>query len=211
MANWQFEDKRKRVRELEELGRTRLSEHFFLRDFLHSEISQVFGILNVPDDPALAIETGSRLSRDLLEPLRVTFGDVRIRSGYRSPELNELGHRLRLGCASNESNFGGHIWDRRDKAGRMGAMATIVIPWLVNRYERGCDWRSMAWWIHDHLPYSYMCFYPKLAAFNIQWREEPERRIMSWANPRGILTRPGMNNHDGEHAEFYSDFPRLRR
>ena len=42
----------------------------------------------------------------------------------------------------------------------------------------GNGWRSMAWWIHDRLPYSYMCFYPKLGAFNIQWREQPCRDQM---------------------------------
>jgi hypothetical protein len=188
-----------------------LSKHFFLRDFLYSEISQVFGILNVPDDPALAIEAGSRLCCDLLEPLKGAFGDVRIRSGYRSPELNATGHRLRLGCASNEANFAGHIWDRRDSAGRMGAMATVVIPWFVDQLSKGGDWRSMAWWVHDHLPYSYMCFYPRLGAFNIQWREAPERRITSWTCPRGILTRPGMHNHAGTHAKSYEGFPAIGR
>ena len=203
--------KRREVRKLEELGRTRLSEHFFLRDFLHSEVAQVFGVLNAPDDPDLAIETGSRLCRELLEPLRSAFGDVRIRSGYRSSELNALGNRLRLGCAKNESNFAGHIWDQRDAAGRAGATATVVLPWLVDRVERGGDWRSMAWWIHDHLPYSYLCFYPKLTAFNIQWREEPERRIMSWVNPKGLLTASYMSNFQNDQSDFFSDFPRSGR
>lgn len=209
MHEWQTPDRRKQVRALEELGRVRLSKHFFFRDFLFSEIAQIFGILNVPDDPELAIKAGSRLCSELLEPLKATFGDVRIRSGFRSEQLNALGHRLRLGCASNERNFAGHIWDRRDHAGRMGATATIVIPWLVDFCERHSDWRSMAWWIHDHLPYSYMCFYPKLAAFNIQWREEPERRILSWANPRGVLTEPGMPNHEGMNEARYVGFPNL--
>ena len=33
----------------------------------------------------------------------------------------------------------------------MGAMATIVVPWLVDRMNDGTQWTSMAWWIHDHL------------------------------------------------------------
>lgn len=198
----------KRVRWLEELGRTRLSQHFFLRDFLNSEIAQVFGLLNAPDDPDLAIEAGRHLCETLLEPLKAAFGDVRIRSGYRSPEVNGVGNRYGLGCAANERNYAGHIWDRLDDAGRMGATATIVIPWFVDRYQRGADWRSLAWWIHDNLDYSYLCFYPKLAALNVQWREEPERRITSWAKPRGTLTQPGMSNHAGRHDELYADFPK---
>ena len=35
----------------------------------------------------------------------------------------------------------------------------------------------MAWWVHDHLPYSEMQFFPKFAAFNLGWREMPKRRI----------------------------------
>jgi len=201
----------KQARALEELGRVRLSQHFYFRDFLHSEIAQVWGITNFPDDVDLAVTAGRRLCTELLEPLKEVFGDVRVRSGYRSPEVNSIGNRLRLGCASNEKNFAGHIWDRRDDAGRMGATATVVIPWFVDCYERGADWRALAWWIHDHLPYSYMCFYPKLAAFNIQWREEPERRIMSWIIPKGLLTAPNMEDREVSHSHYYDDFPDIHR
>jgi hypothetical protein len=92
----------------------------------------------------------------------------------------------------------------------MGAMATIVVPWFAHRYLDGADWRALAWWIHDHLPYSQLQFFPKLAAFNIGWHERPRRRIDSFIAPKGCLTRPGMDNHEGSHAEFYPGFPRLR-
>lgn len=49
------------VSRLEAIGRIRLSPHFFLRDFLHSEIAQVYGLLNVPDDVDLAVAAGSKL------------------------------------------------------------------------------------------------------------------------------------------------------
>jgi hypothetical protein len=67
----------------------------------------------------------------------------------------------------------------------------------------------MAWWIHDHLPYSSLYFFPKLAAFNISWHETPVRRIDSYAPPKGCLTRLGMKNHEGLHAERYVGFPAL--
>jgi hypothetical protein len=69
----------------------------------------------------------------------------------------------------------------------------------------------MAWWIHDNLPYSELQFFPKLAAFNIGWHEQPRRRITSFATPRGVLTKRGMPNHDGSHRSHYRGFPRLRR
>ena len=53
-------------------------------------------------------------------------------------------------------------------------------------------------------------FFPKLAAFNIGWRERPMRRIDSFIKPRGCLTRPGMANHAGDHSGFYPSFPALR-
>jgi hypothetical protein len=202
-----FHDRAKQVRRLEEIGRIRLSPNFFLRDFLHSEIAAAFGIVNQPDDVDLAVAAGSRLCSELLEPLHATFGKVCVRSGYRSRALNALGHRLRLGCASNEQTFGSHIWDARDAEGMMGATATIVIPWFVDYLERGGDWRSMAWYIHDHLPYSYLCFYPRLGAFNIQWREKPARRIMSWRRPKGLLLDGCAPDLFASDARNYDGFP----
>jgi len=64
----------KSVRSAEALGRVRLSHTFFMRDFLHSEIGNVHGIPNLPDDPDLAIAAGKRLCQELLEPLQRTFG-----------------------------------------------------------------------------------------------------------------------------------------
>ena len=48
----------KSVKTLENFGRVRLSKSFFMRDFLYSEISQIEGIPNIPDDPKLAILAG---------------------------------------------------------------------------------------------------------------------------------------------------------
>lgn len=201
------------VTALDDLGRVQLSKHFFLRDFLYSEIANFHGIPNIPDDPDLAIEVGKRLCEELLEPLQATFGRIAIRSAYRSPEVNGFGNAQQkagkggYNCSSNEANFAGHIWDRRDGEGRMGATACLVIPWFAARYEAGADWRALAWWIHDHLPYHSLYFFPKRAAFNLTWREAPERRIDSYVKPKGCLTKPGMANHGGSHAEWYEGFP----
>ncbi|QQS13395.1 MAG: hypothetical protein IPK81_03870 [Rhodospirillales bacterium] len=195
------------VKGLEALSRARLSRHFFLRDFLYSEVAAVHGLRNVPDDPDLAIEAGGRLCQELLEPLQAAFGRIAIRSAYRSVEMNALCNRLKLGCARNEHNFARHIWDRRDADGFMGAMACVVVPWFVD-HDRSGGWRAMAWWIHDHLPYSELEFYPRLAAFNIGWHERPRRTIHSQIPPlRGYLTKPGMANHAGDHASLYPGFP----
>jgi len=192
---------------LEDLGRVRLSPNFFFRDFLYSEISSFYGIPNIPDDPDLAIEVGRKLCNELLEPLRASFGGLAIRSAYRAPAVNAFGNEHGLNCARNEADRAGHIWDQRDPEGRMGATATVVVPWFADRYAEGADWRALAWWVHDHLPYHHLQFFPKLCAFNITWREEPERTIASFIAPKGILTRPGMENHGGDHSEWYAGFP----
>ena len=196
------------MRGLEDLGRVRLSENFFLRDFLYSEIDSLYGIPNIPDDPALAIAAGSRLCADLLEPLQATFGRLHLRSGYRSQALNRFGNDNNLNCARNDA--AGHVWDLRDSNGYMGATACVVVPWVWDRYQAPGDWQKLAWWIQDHLPYASLQFFPKLWAVNISWHERPKRSINSYAEPRGILTREGMANWLDDHSRSYDGFPRIR-
>lgn len=199
--------KPKSVKGLEELGRVRLSPNFFLRDFLYSEIANLYGLSNIPDDPDLAIEAGRGLCESLLEPLHARFGRISIRSAYRTPEVNRFGNERGFNCAQNEKSFAGHIWDLRDSDGRIGAMATVVVHALIPHYERTGDWEAMAWWVHDHLPYSEIEFFPKYAAFNLGWQDAPKRQIYSYIPPRrGWLTKPGLPNHSGDHSAAYRDF-----
>ncbi|WP_205624843.1 hypothetical protein [Ralstonia mannitolilytica] len=192
---------------LEEFGRVPLSEHFFMRDFLHSEIAAWHGLRNIPDHPDAAIYAGEQLCQQLLEPLQATFGRIHVRSGYRSPAVNEFGNQNKLNCASNASNYSAHIWDYPDAQGKRGATACIVVPWLVDHIERGGSWTNMAWWIHDHLPYHSLYFFPRLAAFNIRWHEAPVRRVDSYAAPKGCLIQPGTPGAPGMHQEHYVGFP----
>ena len=204
------------LNQLTEFGRERLSPHFFMPDFMYSEISAVNDIANVPECTELAIKAGKGLCENLLEPLRDIFGHISVRSSYRSAAVNRYCNEHGLGCASNAKNFAKHIWDRRDNKGCMGATACIVIPWFIDsdRYKENRDWRPLAWFIHDRrddtLPYSEMCFYPKNAAFNLTWREcNPRHEIRSHAKPKGILTKPGLDNFEGDHSEYYGGFPGL--
>lgn len=197
------------VRTAEAFGRIRLSKGFFMREFLYSEIADIHGLTNLPADPDLAIAAGRGLCENLLEPLQATFGRIAIRSAYRSPEVNALGNTRYHSCASNAHDRAGHIWDQRSEDGGLGAMASIALPWLIDRLDQGVTWQAIAWWIHDHLPYSELQFFPKLMAFNIGWHEFPRRRISSYAPPRGLLTKPGMPGHDGDHSDQYPGFPKL--
>lgn len=191
---------------LDALGRERLSRSFYMREFLYSEIANWHQLRNLPDHPEHALRVGAELCTELLEPLQMRFGRIHIRSGYRSPEVNAFGNDHDLNCANNEKNFGEHIWDYPDKAGHYGAAACVVVPALADYIAQGGSWTGMAWWIHDHLPYSSLCFFSKLGAFNIGWRSTPKRRIDSYASPRGCLTKPGMKHHAGDHTHEYQHF-----
>jgi len=196
----------KSVKTLETFGRVQLSPSFYMRDFLYSEISQIEGIPNVPDFPNKAIETGKQLCEQVLEPIQSFFGRISIRSAYRSPEVNAKGaeNGNQYNCASNEANYGAHIWDYDRTDGSRGATACIVVNAFVPYYEQTGDWQALAWWIHDNVPgYSKMQFYPKLAAFNINWSTTPLKRIDSYAPPKGCLTKAGDENHSGSHAHLY--------
>jgi hypothetical protein len=199
------------LRTLEKLGRTRLSKNFFLRDFLHSEIAQVEGIANIPDNPEIAIAAGRGLCENILEPMQKSLGKISIRSAYRSSAINKIGNKKNYNCASNEKNYARHIWDIKDREGKLGATACVVVNSFVDYYDATGDWTALAWWVHDHIPgYSEMIFYPKNAAFNITWSEgtQKEKLIMSQVpNPhtgkKGILTRTNWNNFAGDHAQHY--------
>ena len=194
---------------LETLGRVRLSRHFWMREFLYSEIGNIHRVPNIPDAPDLAIARGRALCETLLDPLEETFGRVFVRSGFRSAELNAYGNSNRLNCARNDYPLECHIWDVPDVP---VAGASVVIPWFADRYADGRDWRDLAWWLHDHLDYSELWFFPKLCAFNIAWRPVPQRRIDSYIAPRGTLLKAGATPPEARAARQrrYADFPPFR-
>lgn len=182
-----------------------------MRDFLYSEIGSFHGIPNLPRDPDLTIETGRALCTQLLDPLEETFGRLAIRSGYRSAPLNQFGNENKLNCARNDNPLECHIWDRDDGDTAI-AGTSLVIPWFADQYDSGRDWRDLAWWVHDHLPYSEMWFFPKLAAFNLTWRPAPLRTISSYIAPRGMLLRAGSDPDEPlkVRQQRYADFPSFR-
>lgn len=196
---------------LETFGRQRLSRYFFMRDFMYSEISGFHGRPNVPENPDLVLENGRAFCTALMDPLEETFGRVAVRSGYRSPDLNRYGNENKLNCARNTHPLECHIWDRGAGPEAI-AGASIVIPWFADQYDEGRDWRDLAWWIHDHLPYSEMWFFPKLAALNLVWRETPWRTISSYVAPRGTLLRKGEDPDEPltQRQRRYTDFPPFR-
>lgn len=64
-----------------------LSRHFRLSEFTRSATAIRYGIDNQPD--VESIEALQSLCINVLEPLRMRFGVIRITSGYRCLQLNE--------------------------------------------------------------------------------------------------------------------------
>jgi hypothetical protein len=134
------------------------------------------------------------------------WGRIHVRSAFRSEEVNQTGNKLGASCATNDKNYAGHIWDKKDQDGYMGATACIVIPEYIDYYNKTGDWQSLAWWIHHHIPqYQKMTFYKDLCAFNIRWHENPNK-------PKEIKTSRASSNfgkkhllNNGKAHEHYQD------
>lgn len=197
---WSYKD-------LEAFGRVRLSDNFYMREFLHSEIAQSYGLLNAPRNPDLAIETGSKLCELILEPIQEVWGKLHVRSGYRSEIVNQTGNDNKHNCANNEKNYAAHIWDVRDGKGFSGATACIVLPKYEDHYEQSGDWVSLAWWIHQNIPeYHEMCFFKNQCSFNIKWyeNEDEAKSIRTYApDPTTQDKKPLVNK--GKISSFYDE------
>jgi hypothetical protein len=139
------------IQALEELGRVRLSKHFFMRDFLYSDITNIDGVPNIPDDPDLAIAAGTRLCEELLEPLEATFGRIAIRSAYRSSAVNGLvrtSKRLATGPTSAVPTStitpptSGTAAMRKAAWARPPASWCRGLPTATSRAQTGARWRG---------------------------------------------------------------------
>ena len=153
-----------------------------MREFLYSEISQIHGIPNIPDDPELAIAAGKALCENVLEPIQDRLGRISVRSGFRSVAVNAKGaeNKNQYNCAADNSAC--HTWDRKER-GFMGATACVVVTSFVPYYERTKDWTALAWWIHEHVPaYADMEFFQNTsphstsAGSKIRRTRSPSRR-----------------------------------
>lgn len=207
------------VQDLTDLGRIRLSEHFFMREMLYSEVATFHGIPNIPDDPDLAVTVGRRLCTEILEPLRAAFGHVTVRSAFRSERVNGYCHQrytdadgqdLGYFCSDNTYSAARHIWDRRDGDGFMGGTVSVVIPWYLPRFERTGDPMPLAWWIKDHIPaYAEMLFFPWLCAFNIRWYEGPASKaiLLDDGYTDTLVCDRTMATFTEDHSALYAGFP----
>jgi hypothetical protein len=80
-----------------------------------------------------------------------------------------------------------------DADGCKGATACVVVPEFYDTHQEEGGWQVLAGWIHENLPYSSLFFFPTYWAVNINWHERPQRRIDSYAEPKGRWAVQGLD------------------
>ena len=181
---------------LDRLGRIALSESFHMREFLYSEIAVQYQLRNVPEKTRIdvAVEAGSKLCSQLLEPLQKRFGRIHVRSGYRSLEVNAAGVE-KHNCAADNRGF--HTWDHPSESNGIGATACISVPSISRAVlAEICPYEAIAWWIHDNLPeWSHLEFFAtpehsNEVCFNIGWLAQPLKTMTTWrGGPKALHKR----------------------
>lgn len=143
----------------------------------------------------------------ILEALPSLFGEASA-PARRKAALEWAFSTWRADSVRVEASLGKiDLWVEAVSGWQIGATACVVLPEFVDAFPNPGEWTRLAWWIHDHLPYSSLYFFPKNWAANVSWHEKPEKRIDSWTGwqvgdawkKQGTLTRPGMENHCGSH------------
>jgi|AntAceMinimDraft_12_1070368.scaffolds.fasta_scaffold01274_12 hypothetical protein len=105
----------------------KLSEHFYLDEFLVSETAARRGIANQPSDAAILQLRA--LCQTVLEPLRAHLGSpIVVTSGYRSPELNRA-----VGGSLHSLHMQGRAADIV-----LPGMATLAVCEAVKRLKLPC-------------------------------------------------------------------------
>ena len=95
---------------------------------------------------------------------------------------HDLLHRVMHVHGIAEAGIG--IEQQRDIRMR-GAVACVVVPSFYDAHPEPGGWQWLARWIHEHLSFSTLYFFPTYWAVNIGWHERPQRRIDSYAEPKG--------------------------
>lgn len=142
----------------------KLSEHFTLEEFSHSENAIEHGIDNTP--PAEAIAKLKILCEKVLEPVREYHGAVSIRSGYRCKALNEL-----VGGSKTSGHMKGDSSDIEAEG--------------TNNYD-------LAVWIRNHLEFdqlileNYKIGDPSSGWVHVSYREKNRNQVMTYADGQYI-------------------------
>ena len=123
----------------------KLSKNFALSEIIHSNTAKRLGIDNEPTETHL--QNMQHLVDNLIQPLRDAVGPIRVRSGYRNPELNRAigGSRSSQHCKGEALDL--QFWQN----GKM--MNELIYEWIL---DSGIEFDQMInefdfAWIHISL------------------------------------------------------------
>ena len=167
------------VRAIDTLARTRLSQHFLLRDFLFSSHAAAMGASNLPEDPRVAIRAGRQLCEQVLEPILKEFGHFAITYGYQSREVTEANWppaRRRVDRLSSTP----HQWDRRTFGEEVYARVDIL-PFAVE--DGTATKRQFGHWLMHNLDIDLLMQWTRSNVACITISPRPRRVWMEWGRP----------------------------
>lgn len=192
--------------EYEELGRTRLSRNFILRDLLFSTDSAALGLTNFPERPDLVVHAGAALCEKILEPVLAEFGRFAITFGYQSREGIDywLSQEETRKATSNP-----HQWDRGTPFGD-GVFARIdILPFCVEDGEVSRE--AFGHWLMHRLDIDLLMQWTRSNVYCITISPQPRRVWVEWGSvKRG---EPSNTTHMGADywQRIYPELPENMR
>ncbi len=177
------------------LARVRLSQSFFMRDFLYSDITVEREETNVPIRSELAVIAGRELCRTILEPLAQTFGGLTIVCGYLNPTH----------CRLNRRDPKVHCWGFLDDNETIVAGASIYLPWFMDQHSLATDGKYLAGWVIQNLPCDHVLLDCDDNSIILCWTPKP--RLLTRTRHKGVTTE--IETAVLKNPEQSIDFPSL--
>ena len=165
-----------RMSRLDEWGRTRLSKHFILRDFLYSARGEILGITNYPqDDVHQEIKSGVALCEKVMEPVLEKFGRFAITYGYQNRTLIEAGYKKSAKHSSDPHHWDRGTWGKQVYA-RVDILPFCVEDGEVSKFEFGK-------WLMSNLDIDLLMQWHRSNVFCITISPKPRRVWLEWGQP----------------------------
>lgn len=165
-----------KISRLDEWGRTRLSPHFIMRDFLYSARGEILGIPNYPqDDVDQVIRSGKLICEKVCEPILAEFGRFAITYGYQNRTLIEAGYKPMKKHSSDP-----HHWDR-GTFGKQVYARIDILPFAVE------DGKISKWdfgkWVMFNLDIDLLMQWHNSNTCCITISPKPRRVWLEWGSP----------------------------
>lgn len=167
------------VKRIDALARTRLSQHFILRDFLFSSHAAARGASNLPEDVEKVLNAGRDLCARILEPIRAEFGPFAITFGYLARNVLEADWS-RSDRRNRRTSSNPHQWDR----GTFGSKSYARVDLMPFCVEDGAVAKSLfGHWVMHNLDVDLLMQWTRSNVFCLTIAPEPRRVWIEWGRP----------------------------